>query len=328
MNDLTITPSHLSVRRQQYEERRLLQKVLDDSDRVFRYFRFVIVLDDGGGIEKVVQNNPYGVDGVVVIEKGSFLGNMVYRIVLEVGTSRIRPYAKVELMRGGLGFLPKRVRVASLSDESFGIVLPSLENCFNEISLEAIRERKWFGKEWRLLRPGHSSQEYRHYLSFVSTRDDKALLHSLFGADLDFRSEQDRNRASVVKLYLRNLTCKDYSTNFLRRNKSALAIRTALRNHPLPHHRLIQLEDLLPENKRCLFFRIIGEWTIRERVKGLGWMNRVIEKSMYDAEALRTARQMLDRPRVPFVRGDVRLPKGYEKKGGYILFQFFPKVTT
>ncbi|MDO8492775.1 MAG: hypothetical protein Q7S34_03995 [bacterium] len=315
-------------------ERKMLRKLRRDAEVVvIPHARVLIYINNVGEVVKIVHQEHYGLNIVAVIGSAIYAGVLLPNVVLlEIGVSRAKPYANTH-MRNGFGHAPARSREIRISDQQFLKALTVIEEVLLHIAEEKISKRKWVqnGRDWHIFSAGMMSQKnrllYRHYLSFGVSESDTKLVASIFRSDILFRRVTLDGLGKAIFYRLCCFKNSHYSGRQLYRFVKARHIRDLFTKYRILPHHIVAIKERIPNRFHVLLENILGDLKVRERVRGLGWVNTLLSRATVDLKMAESVRRLLAEHRgMPvFKKFDVLLPYDTSKRNGTLLFQLFPR---
>ena len=223
-------------------------KLVRDADNLRTYARFVILLKEGSQIE-VIDNGNRRTQGLPYAKIIAVLGPVQHEgqaleesVLLEIGYSRTRPYAQLEVhlknedgqCSGQRWFLKPRSRVQDLSDEELVRVYPHIVQCVTAVVLE--QRDTWLKKgTWWVSRCG----EVERGIYFTVSQSDE-LLHRKFALeDVRYRKNRYiRRHAGWIRWLLGRYKYSSYTPIQIRAFTKARCIADMLKqDHYTPFYR-------------------------------------------------------------------------------------------
>lgn len=155
-------------------------KIREDGKRIRRAARWVLVVDDRGIVIDIIHNTNYVANIIAVIGPVVICGVCIPEaVLLEIGVSRGRPYAKAECKRDGVyRQFNCRKKAGELSlaqlNSTWPAIIAAIEECIREA-----RAGWSFKIGWRTRTTANKMKEYERGVYFsISSKD--VLLHEAF----------------------------------------------------------------------------------------------------------------------------------------------------
>lgn len=204
-----------------------LGKVKRDGQNLKQFARFVIVLRNG--VPELIDNGDRRRDGLLFARLIAVLGPVQHEgvlvseaVLLEIGYSRTRPYAQLEVrerdeegqrLKTERWWLKPRTRVRKLSAEELELIHALLEECMTQIVLECRETWKTKGRWWV---PGPGAVERGIYFTF--NKSDHLLYRQVLLEDIRFRREEYLyGHARRIRRLIGHYRYPDYSRSQLER---------------------------------------------------------------------------------------------------------------
>ena len=174
-----------------------LKKIENDAQTLRAYARFVLVLDEHGGVE-VVDNEQLFTDCCPYASLIAVVGPLEYEgqklqetVLLEIGYNRTRPYLRVQFKsRRPRININVRHRIRELRDEEIKIVYPYILECMSAIVLE--RRSRW--KEKDALNLGYRDGLIERGICFTFSKKDRWLHCQMLHEHVRYEEERYMKR--------------------------------------------------------------------------------------------------------------------------------------
>ena len=192
-----------------------LRKAQNDAQRLRKAGRWVLVIDARGNMLDLIHNEPYVANVIAIIGPAVVSGvPMAECVLLELGISRCRPYARASTCQTGTNrLLSIRHKATLLGSEQMENAWPMLLSVVEECVIEA--RARWKIKDGWVIHTRAGYKEVQRGIYFSISDQDPVLQEAFLARDAALRKYLVRN-AQIIRYFLHRYKYAYYSEKQLK----------------------------------------------------------------------------------------------------------------